>query len=162
MVIRLSYCSFYSLIPKKDISIYQKSWWCWLINFLFTMYVVTFHFEAKIHQNSVYDFCCCNLWPFLRANSYYTLSKMQWFWLSWILPSFFFMHLLNLQCYFKFDPFTVLILSVFMIYYFHFPNLPLLIFLSLLKRKPCVAKILNLQALNLKSTCNWINSFVVI
>ena len=72
----MAFCSPYSpILPSlfnvvKDISFYRKSWWFWLINFSFTMYVVTFHFEAKIHQNSSLIFCCCNLSPFLKTNSY--------------------------------------------------------------------------------------------
>ena len=72
----MAFCSPYSPILTslfnvvKDISFYRKSWWFWLINFTFTMYVVTFLFEAKIHQNSSLIFCC-NLSPFLKANSYF-------------------------------------------------------------------------------------------
>ena len=63
----MAFCSPYSpILPSlfnvvKDISFYRKSWWFWLINFSFTMYVVTFHFKAKIHQNSLLISCCCIL-----------------------------------------------------------------------------------------------------
>ena len=160
----MAFCSPFSpILPSlfnvvKDISFYRKSWWFWLINFSFTMYLVTFHFEAKIHQNSSLIFCCCNLSSFLKANSYNNILHPIKDAVILIIVNhsfhFLFVPTYLLQCYFKFGPSTVLILFVFMIYYFHFPNLPLPVILSLLKRKPCVATILNFQALNLKSICN--------